>query len=118
MFGRTNFTGNALLGQIVAESRKPALKWTRDANKMPSRAFYHAKFNNAVSPLSGARTGSSIFAAGFRHEYLVTAIIDSWCGDKIVGWSLTIDPGTYSERTRDFDKQAEAKEAAAIHEAR
>ena len=103
MFGRNgNFTGNALLGQIVTEHRKP-LKWTRDLGRVPMRC-------------GTIGTDKGLYAQGRRTDYLIVPVIDSGT-DKRVGWKLRIDPGTYGERTFDYDTQAEAKDHAVVHEA-
>jgi hypothetical protein len=106
MFGRNgNFTGNALLGQIAADHRKP-LKWTRDLTLLGAR-------RDRVRVYSTER---GVYAQGNRDDYLVTPIIDTWANDKTVGWNLTINPGTTAERVLSFDTQREAKENAAVIE--
>ena len=105
MFGRNgNFTGNALLGQIVAEHRKP-LKWTRDRFAFPLRV------------IESRKTDRGVYAVG-KNDYLITPILDSWADDKLVGWRLTINPGTFSEVSKTFGRQAEAKDEAVHIEAR
>ena len=106
MFARNgNFTGNALLGQIVAEHRKP-LKWTRDRFAYPARV------------IDAHTTARSVYAQGKTNDYLIMPILDSWANDKLVGWRLIVNPGTFSERELSFAKQAEAKEDAALRESR
>lgn len=105
MFGRNgNFTGNALLGQIVAEHRKP-LKWTRNRFAFPARV------------IESRDTSRAIYAQGKRNDYLIVPILDSWNDDKLVGWNLILNPGTHDDRVFAFGKQAEAKAEAAVHEA-
>lgn len=102
MFGRNgNFTGNALLGQIVAES-KPALKWTRDLSALARRDGLYA-------------SEVGIYAIGKRTDYLVTKIEDEYNGQR-GGFLLTVNPGTYGERLFAFNTQREAKQEAAFIE--
>lgn len=105
MFARTTFTGSALLGQIVADHRKP-LKWTRDRSLFPLRAR------------ESRNTERGMYAVGKLNDYLITPILDGWDDDKLIGWNLTINPGTYSERTMSFGKQAAAKEEVGFIEGR
>lgn len=98
-----NLTGNALLGQIVADSRKP-LKWTRDRSLFPLRV--RESYN----------TEGGLYAQG-SSDFLIVPMIDSWT-DRNVGWKLIVNPGTYSETWVTFGYQKDAKEEANLRNKR
>ena len=85
---------------FVFNDNGPKLRWKREA---PSRV--------------GFNPDKFIYAQGKAHDYLIKQIRDGWFYEKVVGYALTIDPGTYSPKTFTFDRQGDAKVYAQEFEA-
>lgn len=82
------------------------IKWTRTRSNIPLRVR------------ESRNTERGLYSQGKRTDYLIVPVLDSWDMSQIVGWDLVVNPGTHDERTYGYVHQRNAKECAAMIEAR